>query len=102
MKTPKNSLTKQYEALFETEGVALQFEDEALLEMAEIAFNVNSEIENIGARRLQTVVSHLLNEFLYEIPEQKPDSDKIIVTKKMVQERLSGLVKDKDLSRYIL
>ncbi|HAR19380.1 MAG TPA: HslU--HslV peptidase ATPase subunit [Cytophagales bacterium] len=102
LKTPKNSLTKQYESLFETEGVKLEFEDEALHEMAEIAFNVNAEIENIGARRLQTVVSQLLNEFLYQIPENRPEGDKITVTKTMVQERLGGLVKDKDLSRYIL
>jgi len=102
LKTPKNSLTKQYESLFETEGIVLEFEDEALHEMAEIAFNVNAEIENIGARRLQTVVSQLLNEYLYQIPENSPEGNKIIVTKKMVQERLSGLVKDKDLSRYIL
>jgi ATP-dependent HslUV protease ATP-binding subunit HslU len=102
LKTPKNSLTKQYESLFETEGVTLEFEDEALHEMAEIAYNVNAEIENIGARRLQTVVSQLLNEFLYQIPENRPEGDKIIVSKTMVQERLGVLVKDKDLSRYIL
>jgi ATP-dependent HslUV protease ATP-binding subunit HslU len=102
LKTPKNSLTKQYESLFETEGVTLEFEDEALHEMAEIAYNVNAEIENIGARRLQTVVSQLLNEFLYQIPENRPEGDKIIVNKTMVQERLGVLVKDKDLSRYIL
>lgn len=102
LKTPRNSLAKQYQALFETEGVSLEFEDEALHELAEIAFNVNAEIENIGARRLQTVVSQLLNEFLFQIPEVRPDNNAVIVTKQMVQERLGSLVQDKDLSRYIL
>ena len=102
LKTPRNSLTKQYQALLETEGVALEFEEEALNELAEIAFNVNAEIENIGARRLQTVISQLLNEYLFQIPEQKPQQDKLLVTKQMVQEKLGSLVQDKDLSRYIL
>jgi len=102
LKTPKNSLTKQYEALFSTEGITLEFEDVAIHEMAEIAFNVNAEIENIGARRLQTIVSQLLNEFLYQIPENSPEGNKILVTKQMVQERLGSLVQNKDLSRYIL
>ncbi len=102
LKTPRNSLTKQYEALFKTEGVTLEFEDEALEEMAEIAFNVNLEIENIGARRLQTVMSQLLNEYLFQIPEQKPVGNLLRVSKHMVSEKLGGLVKDKDLSRYIL
>lgn len=102
LKTPRNSLTKQYQALLETEGVSLEFEEDALNELAEIAFNVNSEIENIGARRLQTVISQLLNEYLFQIPEQKPALDKLLVTKQMVQEKLGSLVKDKDLSRYIL
>ena len=88
--------------MFETEGVTLEFEDDALHELAEIAFNVNAEIENIGARRLQTVVSQLLNEYLFQIPEVKPTNNALVVTKQMVQERLGGLVKDKDLSRYIL
>ncbi len=102
LKTPRNSLTKQYEALFSTEGVVLEFEDSALNDLAEIAFNVNAEIENIGARRLQTVISHLLNEFLYQMPENSPENKKITITSSLVQEKLGGLVKDKDLSRYIL
>ena len=102
LKTPRNSLTKQYEALFNTEGVELEFEDSALKDLAEIAFNVNADIENIGARRLQTVISHLLNDFLYQMPENSPENKKITVTSQMVQEKLGDLVKDKDLSRYIL
>lgn len=102
LKEPKNALTKQYEALFEAEEVSLQFQDEALVEIAEIAFNINSEMENIGARRLHTVVSHLLNDFLYDMPDEIVPNAKISITKEMVQERLSELVKDKDLSQYIL
>ncbi|MBC7390018.1 MAG: ATP-dependent protease ATPase subunit HslU [Opitutaceae bacterium] len=102
LKTPRNSLTKQYEALFSTEGVELEFEDSALKDLAEIAFNVNAEIENIGARRLQTVISHLLNEFLYQMPENSPENKKITITSALVKEKLGDLVKDKDLSRYIL
>ena len=102
LKEPKNALTKQYEALFEAEEVSLTFQDEALAEIAEIAFNINSEVENIGARRLHTVVSHLLNDFLYDVPDEIGPNAKISVTKEMVKERLSELVKDKDLSQYIL
>ena len=102
LKEPKNALTKQYEALFQSEDVSLEFQEEAMVEIAEIAFNINSEVENIGARRLQTVVSHLLNEFLFDMPDKIEPNSKISVTKEMVSERLSGLVKDKDLSQYIL
>ena len=102
LKAPKNALTKQYEALFESEKVELTFQDEALDEIAEIAFNINSEVENIGARRLHTVMSHLLNEFLFEVPDTIGANAKISITKDMVNEKLSGLVKNKDLSQYIL
>ncbi len=102
LKEPKNALTKQYEALFEAEEVSLEFQDDALIEIAEIAFNINSEVENIGARRLHTVVSHLLNDFMYNMPDEIVPNAKISITREMVQERLSDLVKDKDLSHYIL
>lgn len=102
LKEPKNALTKQYEALFEAEEVSLVFQDDALVEIAEIAFNINSEVENIGARRLHTVVSHLLNEFLFDVPDEIGPNAKISVTRDMVIERLSELVKNKDLSQYIL
>ena len=102
LKTPKNALTKQYEALLNAEGVKLEFNDDAIEKIAEIAFEVNNEMENIGARRLQTVMSHLLNDFLFDIPEIiKPESI-ITITKEMVENRLSGLIKNKDLSQYIL
>lgn len=102
LKAPKNALTKQYEALLYSEGVELTFQDEAMEEIAEIAFDINSEVENIGARRLHTVVSHLLNEFLFDIPDKIGPNAKIIITRELVKEKLSGLVKNKDLSQYIL
>ncbi len=102
LKEPKNALTKQYEALFVAEEVSLEFNEEALEEIAEIAFRINSEVENIGARRLHTVMSHLLNDFLFEVPDQISANAKIMITKEMVQERLTGLVEDKDLSQFIL
>ncbi len=102
LREPKNALTKQYEALMQSEGVELTFRDEALEKLAEIAFLINSEVENIGARRLYTVMSHLLNEFLFDIPDVIGANAKIVVTKEMVEERLSTLVKNKDLSHYIL
>ncbi len=102
LKEPKNALTKQYEALFKAEEVELSFNDEALEEIAEMAFRINSEVENIGARRLHTVMSHLLNEFLFEVPDTIEANSKIAITKAMVSERMSGLIENKDLSQFIL
>jgi ATP-dependent HslUV protease ATP-binding subunit HslU len=102
LKAPKNALTKQYEAMLEAEGVNLSFDTEALREIAHIAFHANSEIENIGARRLQTVMSHLLNEIMFDVPDVIGANAQIIITKDMVNDRLSNLVKNKDLSQYIL
>ncbi len=102
LREPKNALTKQYEALMRAEGVTLTFTDESLRELARIAFAVNSEVENIGARRLQTVMSHLLNEVLFDIPDVIGPGETVEVTVQMVQERLSGLVNNRDLSQYIL
>ncbi|MBC8154348.1 MAG: ATP-dependent protease ATPase subunit HslU [Bacteroidetes bacterium] len=102
LKEPKNALTKQYVAMLAAEGVELTFEDEALKEMAHIAFEVNSEVENIGARRLQTVVGHLLNDFMFDIPDAIGPNAHVVVTRELVQEKLSGLVKNRDLSQFIL
>jgi ATP-dependent HslUV protease ATP-binding subunit HslU len=102
LKTPKNALTKQYEAMMASEGVELEFEDGSLREIAKIAFEVNSEVENIGARRLQTVMSLLLNDFMFDIPDVIGSDSHIIVTAEMVSEKLSHLVKNRDLSQYIL
>lgn len=102
LKEPKNALTKQYVALFESEGVALTFNEEALEEIADTAFQINSEVENIGARRLQTVMSQLLNDFLYDVPDTIEPNAHIAITQEMVRERLANLVKNKDLSQFIL
>ena len=102
LKTPKNALTKQYVAMMESEGVELQFEDGALREIARIAFEVNSEVENIGARRLQTVMSLLLTVFMFDIPDVIGAESTIIVTADMVSEKLAHLVKNRDLSQFIL
>ena len=102
LKEPKNALTKQYEALFSAEEVSLEFTDEALEELAATAFKINMEVENIGARRLHTVMSLLLNEFLFDVPDVINANAKIAVTKDMVKKKLDGMVKNKDLSEYIL
>lgn len=99
---PKNALTKQYTALVAAEKVELSFQKEALEALAEMAFLINEEVENIGARRLHTVMSKLLNEILFDIPDTIGSNAKIVVNKELVQEKLQDLVKDKDLSRYIL
>ena len=102
LKEPKNALTKQYEALIQSEDVSLEFTDDSLKEIARLAFQINSEVENIGARRLQTVVSKLLNDILFDIPEEIPPNAKVSITKEMVTERLIGLIEDKDLSEFML
>lgn len=102
LKEPKNALTKQYIALFKAEDVIVEFDELALDAIAEIAFEINSEVENIGARRLQTVISRLLNEFLFDVPDKIGANSKIVITKEMVTEKLAGLVKNRDLSEYIL
>ena len=102
LKEPKNALTKQYQALFAAEEVYLDFTDGAIEEIAQLAFLINQEVENIGARRLHTVMSHLLNDFLFEVPDLIGPNSKITITQEMVKERLSTLVKNRDLSQYIL
>ena len=102
LKEPKSALTRQYEALLSSEGVELSFDDDSLAEIARIAFAVNSEVENIGARRLQTVMSHLLNDIMYDIPDLIKPNTKVNVTKELVIERLGEMVKNRDLSQYIL
>ena len=102
LKTPKNSLTKQYFALMESEGVKLTFDDSAIDKISEIATELNTEVENIGARRLHTVMSMLLNEFLYDVPDVIKPGSELNVTSELVGQRLNNLVKNKDLSRYIL
>lgn len=99
---PRQALTRQYEAMMAAEGVKLSFNTDAIAAIARIAFEVNTEVENIGARRLQTVMSHLLNDFMFDIPDAIGPNAQVIVTKELVEERLSGLVKNRDLSQFIL
>lgn len=102
LREPKNALTKQYEALFLSEGVHVSFLDDAIEEIASNAFLINAEIENIGARRLHTVMSKLLNEFLFDVPDKIGPNARIEISAEMVKSQLSGLMKNKDLSEYIL
>lgn len=102
LREPKNALTKQYQALFEAEEVYLDFTDDAIEEIARLAFLINLEVENIGARRLHTVMSHLLNDYLFDVPDTIQANSKILITKEMVEGRLNTLVKNRDLSQYIL
>jgi ATP-dependent HslUV protease ATP-binding subunit HslU len=102
LKFPKNALTKQYVALLAAENVELSFADEALDEIANIAFEVNSEVENIGARRLHTVMSRLLNDILFDVPDKIGPNAHIVVNREMVLDRLADMVKNRDLSQYIL
>ena len=102
LKEPKNALTKQYIALIEAENVSIEFSDDALEEMAEKAFAINEEMENIGARRLQTIMSRLLNDILFDIPDTIGAHSKILIDKALVDEKLTGIIKNKDLSEYIL
>lgn len=99
---PRNALTKQYEALLDAEDVELKYDEGSLEEIAAIAFQINEDIENIGARRLHTVMSKLLNDILFDIPDTIGPNAQVLVTREMVQEKLQGLVKDRDLSEYIL
>jgi ATP-dependent HslUV protease ATP-binding subunit HslU len=102
LKEPKNALTKQYTALFDAEGVTINFTDDAITAIADAAFSINAELENIGARRLQTVISKLLNEFLFDVPDKIPAGQTLEITGDMVMQKLDGLVKNRDLSEYIL
>ncbi|MFH1686578.1 MAG: ATP-dependent protease ATPase subunit HslU [bacterium] len=96
---PKAALLKQYAALLGTEGVQLEFEAAAVRRIAEYAETVNREAENIGARRLQTVMTTLLEDLLFEPPTKR---HKVIITVKKVEKALAEIVEDEDLSRYIL
>ncbi|MBI5969471.1 MAG: ATP-dependent protease ATPase subunit HslU [Deltaproteobacteria bacterium] len=97
---PKNALIKQYTALLATEGVTLSFADDAIAEIAEIATVVNERTENIGARRLHTIMEKLLDEVSFEAPDRA--EKKVTIDAKYVQDKLAEIVKDEDLSRYIL
>lgn len=97
---PKSSLVKQYTALLETEGVKLEFTPEALDEIAHFAFRVNESTENIGARRLHTIMERVLDELSFDAPEKK--GEHVTIDAEYVRRMLTDIVKDQDLSRYIL
>ena len=100
LREPKNALAKQYTALMETEGIKLTFTDDALEEVAKFAAQVNQSSENIGARRLHTIMEKLLEEVSFEGPDLKKKTVKVDAA--YVRKQLADIVKDQDLSRYIL
>ncbi len=100
LKEPENALIVQYEALLATEEVVLVFEDEAIAEIAEIAYQVNSRTENIGARRLHTIMEKLLSDISFDAPTLKGQT--IHITRDLVRKTLQDIIRDEDLSRYIL
>ena len=100
LKEPENALLKQYTALVATEGATLEFQDDGVDEVARIAMQLNERMENIGARRLQTVMTTLLEETLFELPETGART--LRIDKKFVLQHLEAIVDDEDLRRYIL
>jgi len=100
LKEPETSLTRQYKALLATDNVEVEFSEDGIAELAAMAFKVNQETENIGARRLHTVMEKLLEDVLFEAPDVA--ERKVVVDAEYVRRRLAGLVSDRDVSRYIL
>lgn len=98
---PRNALTKQYQAMIKSEGIDLEFTDDALKEIARVAAEINGSVENIGARRLHTILSTVLEELLYTIPDDIKEGQ-LTIDKDYVNQRLDGLIKNRDLSQYIL
>jgi ATP-dependent HslUV protease ATP-binding subunit HslU len=98
---PRNALLKQYAALLESEGVTIEFDTDAVKEIARIAAQVNADVENIGARRLHTILTTLLEEILFDVPDNIEQSH-VMIDAKMVQERLGSVAENRDLSQYIL
>jgi len=97
---PKNALIKQYKALLETEGVHLEFTDDAIETIAQIAEEVNEKTENIGARRLHTILEKIMEDYSFEAPELK--GQYIIIDQKVVKQKLENVIQSEDLTRYIL
>lgn len=100
LKEPQHSLTKQYEALLQTEGVTISFSDESIERIGEIAYEVNQETDNIGARRLHTILEKILEELSFEASEISPAH--IQITPGYIDQKLDNIVKNKDLSQFIL
>ena len=100
LREPRASLLRQYEALLAAEGVDLAFTDDAIEAMADLAFQVNRSTQNIGARRLHTILERVLEEISFEAPERA--GERIVINAETVRQRLEDVAKDEDLSRYIL
>ena len=99
--TTENALLKQYNALLETEGVKLDFTTDGIREIAKIATEVNEQVENIGARRLHTILTTLLEDILFDVPDKLPD-ETVKITAEFVKGKLDSIVKNRDLSKFIL
>lgn len=102
LKEPKSSLIAQYVALFKSEKVDISFDEEAIAEIAHVAFIANEEVENIGARRLHTVLSYLLKDYLYDVPSKIKSKDTISISVELVKKKLSKFTKSRDFSEYII
>ncbi len=100
--TPKSSLTKQYEALLATDEVKLDFTTDGIEEIARLAFSMNEKNQNIGARRLNTIMEKLLEDISFSAPDLKPEDKKIKIDLPFVKEKLSDLLENRDLSKFIL
>lgn len=100
LKEPENALTRQYEALLKADGVSVEFADSGIMKIAEIATEVNRTLENIGARRLHTILEKLLEEISFEAPDTEERN--IIIDDTYVESHLRGIVEDRDLSKYVL
>jgi ATP-dependent HslUV protease ATP-binding subunit HslU len=97
---PDNALIKQYQALLETEGIQIEFSDDAIRRIAEVAFEVNQNTDNIGARRLHTILEKLLEDLSFEAPDIL--MEKVTITPQYVDDKLGAIAKNKDLSQFIL
>ncbi len=97
---PENAIIKQYQALLKTEGVELEFTKEAIEELAKVAFEINERMENIGARRLYTVVEKVLEDISFDAPDIAPT--KVVITPEYVRERLENVISDDEIVKYIL
>jgi ATP-dependent HslUV protease ATP-binding subunit HslU len=98
---PENALLKQYIAMLKSEGVEIEFAEDAIAAIARIAFEVNESVENIGARRLHTILTTLLEQILFDVPDIITEKH-IQITAEIVNEKLEKIVRNRDLSRYIL
>lgn len=100
LREPRASLLRQHEGLLATEGLTLEFTDDAIEAMADLAFQVNQSTQNIGARRLHTILERVLEEISFQAPDRK--GDRVVINAELVRQRLEEVTKDEDLSRYIL